>query len=254
MPLEHSGAMSGRVAVVTGAARGLGFHFAQALVEAGARVAMLARSEDLLREAARGLGTRALAIPTDIASPAAVKQAFAQAEAAFGGVDILVNNAMLTFIHRIEDATDEELGQQVGVNILGTIYCMREAIPAMRRRGGGDIVNISTESVTRPFPMLTAYAATKAAIENLTIGMREEVRGDNIRMTTLRSGTVASGGNVFQGADPAKIEAFMAAAGAGGYLHDVGKAISPQTTAQALLALLAMPRDAHIDFVAVRAS
>ena len=254
MTSEHPGAMTGRVAVVTGAARGLGLHFAQALVEAGAKVVMLARSHDLLAEAAERLGPAALAVPTDIASPAAVKQAFARAEQAFGGVDILINNAMLTFLHRIEDATDDELRQQVGVNILGAIYCMREAIPAMRRRGGGDIVNISSESVVRPFPMLTAYAATKAAIENLTIGMREEVRGDNIRMTTLRSGTVASGGAIFQGAGPAKIEAFMAAAGAGGYLHDVGKAISPRTTAQALLALLAMPRDAHIDFVAVRAS
>src|SRR3569833_2353512 len=104
---------------VPAAARGLGLHFAQALVAAGAKVAMLARSQKLLDEEAARLGPNALSLPTDIASPTAVRQAFARVEQAFGGVDVLGNNAMLTFIHRIEDATDEELQQQIGVNVLG---------------------------------------------------------------------------------------------------------------------------------------
>ena len=99
-----------------------------------------------------------------------------------------------------------------------------------------------------------APGLSSEAVEQLITLPLEAALNGLPRMTTLRSGTVASGGAIFQGAEPAKIEAFMAAAGAGGYLHDVGKAISPQTTAQALLSLLAMPRDAHIDFIAVRAS
>jgi len=244
--------LQGRVALVTGAARGLGLHFADALIQAGARVAMVARSADVLREAAKGFGDAALAIPTDIASPEAVRLAFQAAAQAFGGVDILVNNATLNFPHLIEEATDEELQSAVSVNVLGAIYCMREAVPLMRARGVGDIVNVSSESVTRPYPYLSVYAATKAAIENLTIGMREETRQENIRVTTLRSGVVSSGGAFMQGADPARLLRFREAAELRGHLRDSGERISPEITAKALIDLLTLPRESHVDFVSVR--
>src|SRR5690606_36481076 len=177
--------LKGMTALVTGAARGLGLHFAEALVAAGANVAMVARSTGALQEEAARLGPQALPVAADLSDSNEVRRAFAETKAKFGGVDILINNATLNYAHRIEEATDEELQAEVGVNILGAIYCMREAIPLMRERGGGDIVNVSSESVLRPFPYLSTYAARKAAIENLTVGMREEVRHDNIRVTTL---------------------------------------------------------------------
>jgi NAD(P)-dependent dehydrogenase (short-subunit alcohol dehydrogenase family) len=251
--MDKDQALAGKVALVTGAARGIGLHFAEALAAAGARVALIARSGDALRQETERLGARALGLATDISSPDAVRAAFAATVNAFGGLDILVNNATLNHLHRVEEATDGELQAEIGVNILGAIYCMRQAIPLMRARGGGDIVNVSSESVLRPFPFLATYAACKAAIENLTIGMREEVRHDNIRMTTLRSGTVASGGAFLQGSDPERMRLFVETATAGGYLHDVGKAISPRITAKALIDVVTMPREAHIDVVAVRA-
>lgn len=251
--MNSDAVLSGKVAIVTGAARGLGLHFAEALVAAGARTALVARSAESLRAEAERLGPQALAVPADISDPASVDAAFARTVEAFGGVDILVNNATLNYAHRVEEARNEELQAAVGVNILGTIYCIRSAVPRMRARGGGDIVNVSSESVLRPFPFLAVYAACKAAIENLTIGMREEVRHDGIRMTTFRSGTVASGGAFLNAADPARLREFVEASAAGGYQHDVGKPISPKISAKALIDLLCVPREAHIDLVAVRA-
>jgi meso-butanediol dehydrogenase / (S,S)-butanediol dehydrogenase / diacetyl reductase len=250
---QATGPLSGRIALVTGAARGLGLHFAEALVEAGAKVALVARSADLLREHAERLGPSALAMPGDIADPDSVRAAFAATTEAFGGLDVLVNNATLNYAHRIEEATDAELQAEIGVNILGPIYCIREAVPLMRARGAGDIINVSSESVLRPFPFLATYAACKSAIETLTIGMRDEVRQDGIRMTTLRSGTVASGGAFLQGSDPERMRRFLEAAAAGGHLDHVGQAISPKVAAKALVDLLATPREAHIDMIAVRA-
>src|ERR1700712_5679183 len=104
------------------------------MVEAGANVVMGARSADLLRQEAERLGPRALAAPADLADPDAVRAAFSATKQAFGGLDVLVNNATLNYAHRIEEATDVELQAEVGVNILGAIYCMREAIPMMRAR------------------------------------------------------------------------------------------------------------------------
>ena len=244
--------LSGKVALVTGAARGLGLYFAEAIVAAGGRVAMVARSADLLRTEAGRLGPSALAVSADISDPASVARAFAATTEAFGGLDVLVNNATLNGVHRIEDVTDAEIQAEVGVHSLGAIYCMRAAIPLMRARGGGDIVNISSESILRPFPLLSVYAACKAAIENLTVGMRDEVRGDGIRVTTLRSGTVDSGGAFLSGSAPERVEQFYDAAGAGGYLHNVGQAIAPNITAKVLVDMLATPREAHIDLISVR--
>jgi meso-butanediol dehydrogenase / (S,S)-butanediol dehydrogenase / diacetyl reductase len=228
-------------------------HFARGLAGAGASVAMLARSADALRAEAAAIGEAALPLPTDISDPDAVRAAFATTAERFGGVDILVNSATLNYAHRIEEATDAQLRAQIGVNVLGQIYCIREAIICMKRRGAGDIVNISSESVLRPFPFLATYAASKAALEMLSVGLRNELRGDHIRITTLRSGSVASGGAFLSQEDPSRLAAFMEAAMAGGFLQDVGEAISPAQAVSALLDVVSAPRGVHIDLVSVRA-
>jgi len=245
--------LRGRVAIVTGAARGLGLHFADALVAEGMKVALVARSADLLEKHAQRLGENALAVPADIASPDSVREVFARTVERFGRLDVLVNSATMNRLHRIEDITDAELASEVGVNIMGVIYCIREAIPLMRKAGGGDIINVSSESVTRPFPLLSLYAATKAGIENLTVGLREELRHDKIRVTTFRSGTVDSGGMFLSDAPPDRFQKFFDDSNAFGFMHDTGLAIAPQIAADALIALLRAPHQAHIDFISVRA-
>jgi len=251
--MGEGGVLSGKVAFVTGAARGLGLHMSEALLEAGASVALVARSAEALRQEAERLGPLALAVPCDISDPDSVRRAFATTVEAFGGLDILVNNATLNYAHTVEQITDEELRAEVGVNIIGAIQCMRDAVPLMRARGGGDIINVSSESITRPFPFLSLYAACKAAIENLTVGMREEVRAENIRVTTLRSGAVATGGAFLRGSDMDRLMQFKEMADSQGHHRDVGESISPKVTAKALIDVVTVPRHAHIDMIWVRA-
>lgn len=251
--LSQDTKLAGKIALVTGAARGLGLNFAEAFVARGAKVALLARSGDKLRSEVARLGPNALAVEADISDPDSVRAAFAALVGSFGGLDILVNNATLNYGHRIEDATDAELQAEVGVNLLGQIYCVREAVPLMRARGAGDIVNISSESVIRPFPFLVTYAAYKAACETLMIGLRSEVRKDNIRATTLRSGSIATGGSFLHRLTPERVTEFVEAATAAGLMHEAGKPMTPDAAVNALIGLLEAPRDAHIDMISVRA-
>jgi meso-butanediol dehydrogenase / (S,S)-butanediol dehydrogenase / diacetyl reductase len=139
--------LDNKVAVVTGASGGLGRRLCEAMVLAGMRVAMLSRDGGALRDLAATIGPSAEVHATDISDPAAVRSAFAAITARHGGVDVLVNNAALGHLQSIEQAEDELLQAEVGTNFLGPIYCTREAIPLMRARGGGHIVNITSESV-----------------------------------------------------------------------------------------------------------
>src|SRR5260370_24281332 len=152
-----SGALAGRVACVTGASRGIGRATPAALVDEGAEVVMLAGDPDVLGRAAADLGDHAHPISTDVSDPEAVRAAFKELASAHGRLDVLVNNAGTSPLRRIEDLSDDEILTTVGCNLLGAVYTTREAIPLMRAAGRGDIVNISTESSSMPFPFLGLY-------------------------------------------------------------------------------------------------
>jgi NAD(P)-dependent dehydrogenase (short-subunit alcohol dehydrogenase family) len=250
---DPSGALplSGRVAVVTGASRGLGAVFANALVRAGARVAGLARQSAAL-DAFAGSHPEILALPCDVTKPEDVNKAFEGVARRLGPPDILVNNAALCLLHRIEEATDEDAEREVATNLLGPLWCARAAIPYMRAAGRGDIVNISSESVRLPFPFLSLYAATKAGLETLSEGLRSEVRADGIRVTVLRSGSVA-GGEIGRNWTDERKASFFETIQKSGHAAFAGHAISPETTAQALVNVLSLPAEANVDLIEVRA-
>ncbi len=180
--------LAGKVAVVTGASRGIGLSIARALAARDVRVALLARDAERLDQAAHELGDHTLPLAADISEPQAVHTAFERVQARFGRLDILVNNAGVARPHRVEDASDAELHAQVATNFLGMVYCARAAIPLLRQAGGGDIVNISSDSVKYPFPYLSVYAATKAAVEMFSVALRREVQKDGTRVILLRCG------------------------------------------------------------------
>ena len=248
------GPLAGKVVAVTGASRGIGLAMARALGDAGASVVLLARESSHLRAAADGLA-RSLTAPADLADPHQVRAAFASIDARFGRLDGLVNNAALGLAHLIEDLTDDEIAAQVGANYLAPVYCVRSAIPLLRRSGGGHIVNVSSESAHDPFPYLSIYASTKAGMEVFTTAVRNELRGEHIRVTLLVAGLTNTGG--FSGRwDPDIGAAASAAWERGGYLARVAGRTpqEPADVAEALLFALTRPARSMTDVIWSRAS
>jgi NAD(P)-dependent dehydrogenase (short-subunit alcohol dehydrogenase family) len=188
------GALDGKVAVVTGATSGSGRGIAKRFVEEGASVFMLARGPARLDEVASELGEGAIPVVADVGDPDSVRAAFAQVEDRFGKLDILINNAAVYRPCLVELLSDGDILKQVSTNFLGPVYTCRAAIPLMRAAGSGDIVNTSSESTLDPFPMLSMYVATKSALEMFTRILAEELRDEEIRVTTLVQGTAAGTG------------------------------------------------------------
>lgn len=245
--------LHGKTAVVSGGSRSLGLFIAEALIREGARVAITGRHAGTLEAAARKLGAAVVPVVIDIRDPASVRTGFARIAQHFGALDILVNNAALMNFNRIETAADEALAAEIETNLLGAIYCIRSAVPLMRDAGGGDIVNITSESVRFPFPGLAVYAATKAALETLSLGLRDELRADGIRVAVLRCGNLKDiGSGLSDHWQPEQKQAAFALWTQTGHMAMVGQSMRGESVAQALTDMLALPRDAGLDLVEVR--
>ena len=198
------GALEGKVAVVTGASSGLGLGVARRFIEEGATVAVLARGPERLKKTAGDLGPAAVSFVTDVGDPTSVGESFAKIGDRFGKIDILVNNAAVYRPCRVELLSDLDIHQQIATNLAGPVYTCRAAIPLLRAAGGGDIINTSSESTLHPFPMLSMYVATKAALEAFAVVLAQEVRDDDIRVTTVILGGMngAGGGSTGWEWDP----------------------------------------------------
>lgn len=244
--------LAGKVVVVTGASKGMGRHFVGALVEAGSHVACLARQSPELHSLAEDFGEDVLILPCDITEPADVSAAIEQGAVHFGRIDVLVNNAAIYHPFAFDEASDAIIRQHVDVNVLGLAWATRAAIPHLRQTQG-QIVNISSESVRMPFPMLALYAATKAAVETLSEGLREELRSDGIRVSVLRSGSVSGGSGGETWSDETK-QKFFEKIVQTGHAAMSGAPATPQSMAQALVAILALPRDVSVDLIELRAA
>jgi 3-oxoacyl-[acyl-carrier protein] reductase len=184
----------GRVAIVTGASRGIGAAIAERLARDGFAVivnyAESAGPAEALVAKIRESGGRAEAVKADVGDPTAAHSLFDAAEAAFGGVDVLVNNAGIMTLAPIAEATDADFDRMIAVNLQGTFNTLREA--ARRLRSGGRIVNFSTSVVGLLLPTYGIYAATKAAVEVLTSILSKELRGRSIAVNTVAPGPTAT--------------------------------------------------------------
>lgn len=243
--------LAGKIFAITGASKGMGLRFARALAREGAKLALLARPSPELDAAGRELAG-ALALPCNVGNPDEVRTAFAAIAERYGQLNGLINNAAACLPHKIEDSTDAEIWTEINTNLAGPLFCTREAIPLLRASGAGDIVNVSSESVHFPMPFLTLYAATKAGLENLSRGLRTELRADGIRVTVLRSGSVAES-SIGASWDPERAQTFMASMHESGAMAHVGAAVAPETMAAMLVQMLRLPREAHLDLVELRA-
>ncbi len=185
---------SSKVAIVTDASRGIGAAVAERLAKDGFTVVInysgdAAPAEALARKI-EAAGGHALAAKADISVPDDVRRLFQFAETAFGGVDVLVNNAGIMKLSKIADSDDDLFASQVAVNLKGTFSALREA--ARRLRDGGRIVNVSTSVVGTKFETYGVYAATKAAVETLTAILSKELRGRSITVNAVAPGPTAT--------------------------------------------------------------
>ncbi|MBM3490856.1 MAG: SDR family oxidoreductase [Alphaproteobacteria bacterium] len=186
--------LAGRVALITGASRGIGAAAARALAEAGAAVALLARDGAAAGNVARQIdraGGRALALACDIAQFNAVEHAVATARQRLGQPDILINNAgVIEPIGRLWEVPPEVWGRSIAVNLTGAYHVIRAVLPGMLASGRGTVVNVSSGAAHRPLEGWSAYCAGKAGLAMLTRSLLLETADRGIRVFGLSPGTV----------------------------------------------------------------
>ncbi|MBV9256209.1 MAG: SDR family oxidoreductase [Actinobacteria bacterium] len=180
--------VNGRRVLVTGASRGIGEAIARSFARAGARVALVARSEGPLKELAAETG--GTSFPTDLSDTAAVDRLIDRVEADGGPIDILVNNAGIDLAGAFTSNDPAELEQIYRVNLLTPVQLCRQVIPRMLERGGGHIVNVSSLAGTAVFPGLVAYSSTKSGLTHFTAGLRADLKGLPLKTTVVELGPI----------------------------------------------------------------
>ena len=238
---------SAPVAIVTGASRGIGAAVARRLAADGHAVVVNyagseAAAHQVVAEITRS-GGRAIAVQADVADADAARRLFDAATEAFGGVDVLVNNAgaMANELPHLADTSDETFDRLFDINVKGSFMAMREA--AKRLRPGGHIINFSTSVIGLGLPGYAVYAATKAAIETMTNILAKELRGRNITVNAVAPGPTAT--DLFlKGKTPERVEqlAKMAPLERLGQPEDIANVVS----------LLAGPQGAWVNGQTIR--
>ncbi|MFK7834598.1 MAG: SDR family oxidoreductase [Sulfitobacter sp.] len=185
--------MSGKTVVITGASRGIGAEAARVFAAAGANVALLARSQDEIAALAGEIGAQAIAIPCNVARYGEIAAAIETARAAFGSVDVLINNAgVIEPIAHLADADPDAWGQVIDVNLKGVFNGMHAVLPVMKAQGGGSILTISSGAAHGSVEAWSHYCASKAAVNMLTRCVDKEEAAQGIRAIGLSPGTVAT--------------------------------------------------------------
>jgi NAD(P)-dependent dehydrogenase (short-subunit alcohol dehydrogenase family) len=195
--------LNGKTAIVTGGTKGIGRAIAEALLGEGVAVCISARHEDEIERAVSELGdvgeTKVTGAVCDVRDYEEVKALVEHAVAELGGLDILVNNAGIGVFASVEELKPEDFRAVLETNLFGVYYCCHEAIPQMKRRGSGFIINISSLAGVNAHPQMAAYNASKFGLNGFSEALMQEVRHDNIKVSYIMPGSVNTN---FGGGEP----------------------------------------------------
>lgn len=201
--------LNDKTAAVTGGSKGIGYAIAEALVKAGASVFICGRDVSDLRSALESLSAHGRADGTvcDVRDEGQVKAMLTECTQAFGGVDILINNAGVGYFGKtVEEMSGDEFRRTLETNLFGVFYACHHAIPLMKKRGGGYVINISSLAGQNPHPRMAAYNASKFGLNGFSEALMQEVRHDNIKVSYICPGSVNT---AFGGDTPAPEKAWQ---------------------------------------------
>lgn len=191
--------LAGKVALVTGGSRGIGLAIATELVSRRVDVVVVGRSPEALSKAGDLLSAsssdsdspgRVESVRADVSDPVQADRAIEHAITRFGGLDILINNAGVGRFREMAELSVDDWREVMGTNLDGAFFCCRAALPALRRRGGGWIINVSSLAGSHPFAGGAAYCASKAGLDAMSEALMQEVRYDKIRVSVVVPGSV----------------------------------------------------------------
>ena len=232
--------LKGKVAIVTGGTKGIGRAIADALVREGVNVCISARSRNEIDETIEALcalkAGNATGIVSDVCNYSQVKPLFELTVGQFGGLDILINNAGIGLFQTVEEMTPEDFRSVIETNLFGVFYCCHEAIPLMKQRGGGHIINMSSLAGVNAHPKMAAYNASKFGLNGFSEALMQEVRHDNIKVSYIMPGSVNT---QFGGDEPGPDQAWQ---------------LQPPDIARAVLDLLHNESRALVSRVEIRPS
>jgi 3-oxoacyl-[acyl-carrier protein] reductase len=186
--------LNGKVAIVTGATKGIGRAIAETLVREGIDVCISARKRSEIDQTVMALAGlkqgRVTGIVCDVCDHSQVKSLIERTVEDLGGLDILINNAGIGIFATVEDMPPDDFRAVLQTNVFGVYYCCHEAIPVMKQRGGGYIINISSLAGTNPHPRMAAYNASKFGLNGFSEALMQEVRHDGIKVSYIMPGSV----------------------------------------------------------------
>ncbi|CXK28365.1 SDR family oxidoreductase [Staphylococcus aureus] len=226
--------LTDKIAVVTGAGSGIGEAIATLLHEEGAKVVLAGRNKDKLQNVANQLAQDSVkVVPTDVTKKEEVDELIKMAQQTFGGLDIVINSAGQMLSSKITDYQVDEWDSMIDVNIKGTLYTAKAALPTMLEQSSGHLINIASISGFEVTKSSTIYSATKAAVHTITQGLEKELAKTGVKATSI---------------SPGMVDTAITAT----YNPTDRKKLEPQDIAEAVLYALTQPKHVNVNEITVR--
>ncbi|HHC6310670.1 TPA: SDR family oxidoreductase [Staphylococcus aureus] len=226
--------LTDKIAVVTGAGSGIGEAIATLLHEEGAKVVLAGRNKDKLQNVANQLAQDSVkVVPTDVTKKEEVDELIKMAQQTFGGLDIVINSAGQMLSSKITDYQVDEWDSMIDVNIKGTLYTAKAALPTMLEQSSGHLINIASISGFEVTKSSTIYSATKAAVYTITQGLEKELAKTGVKVTSI---------------SPGMVDTAITAT----YNPTDRKKLEPQDIAEAVLYALTQPKHVNVNEITVR--